>query len=217
MKQVAYVLIGLLVGFILAGALFLVARLPDGKPVALEPSPTKVSIEVQVLGGVVHPGVYSFPDGSRVQDAITAAGGLLAGIDPNSINLVAKLQDGQQLNIAGGTSNTSSTGSTGSSPDNPFPVAPPSNSPFGVVPTSNLPFTVISTPVGSTVTPDLININTASLGVLDTLPGIGPSTAQKIIDYRNLHGSFSSITDIMNVAGIGPSTFDQIQGLITVN
>jgi competence protein ComEA len=201
MKQVAYVLIGLLVGFILAGALFLVARLPDGEPVALEPSPTKVSIEVQVLGGVVHPGVYSFPEGSRVQDAITAAGGLLAGIDPNSINLVAKLQDGQQVNIAGGTGSSS-----GESPDNPF----------SVIPTSNLPFTVISTPVGSTVTPNLININTAALGELDTLPGIGPTTAQKIIDYRNQHGPFGSITEIMNVAGIGPSTFDLIQGLISV-
>jgi competence protein ComEA len=211
MKQVAYVLIGLLVGFILAGALFLVARLPDGEPVALEPSPTKVSIEVQVLGGVVHPGVYSFPEGSRVQDAITAAGGLLAGIDPNSINLVAKLQDGQQVNIAGGTGSSS-----GESPDNPFSVVPSSNNPFSVIPTSNLPFTVISTPVGSTVTPNLININTAALGELDTLPGIGPTTAQKIIDYRNQHGPFGSITEIMNVAGIGPSTFDLIQGLISV-
>lgn len=215
MKQVAYVLIGLLIGFILAGALFLVARLPDGKPVALEPSPTKVSIEVQVLGGVVHPGVYSFPEGSRVQDAITSAGGLLAGIDPNSINLVAKLQDGQQLNIAGGTDTTGSTG--GQSSDSPFPVIPPSNNPFSVIPTSNSPFTVISTPVGSTVTPNLISINTAGLDVLDTLPGIGPTTAQKIIDYRTQHGPFGSITEIMNVAGIGPSTFDLIQGLITVN
>jgi competence protein ComEA len=202
MKQVAYVLIGLLVGFILAGALFLVARLPDGKPIALEPSPTKVSIEVQVLGGVAHPGVYSFPEGSRVQDAITAAGGLLAGIDPNSINLVAKLQDGQQLNIAGGTGSSNEL-----TPDNPF----------SVIPNSNLPFTVISTPVGSTVTPSLININTATISELDTLPGIGPTTAQKIIDYRNQHGPFGSITEIMNVAGIGPATFDLIQGLISVN
>ncbi len=191
MKQVAYVLIGLLVGFILAGALFLVTRLPDGKPIALEPSPTKVSIEVQVIGSVVHPGVYSFPDGSRVQDAVTAAGGLLAGVDPNSINLVAKLQDGQQLNISGG----------------PGLV-------FG--PTSSGPFTVIPTPGGSPSITDLVNINTATLSELDTLPGIGPTTAQNIINYRTQHGPFSSISDIMNVAGIGPATFDRIQGLISV-
>jgi len=201
MKQVVYVLIGLLVGFILAGALFLVARLPDGKPIALEPSPTKVSIQVQVLGGVVHPGVYSLPEGSRVQDAIAAAGGLLADIDPNSINLVAKLQDGQQLNLPGGTAGTSGNDS---------------NVPYTILQTSESPFTVISTPGGSSTT-SLININTATLSDLETLPGIGPTTAQKIIDYRTQHGPFSSITDIMNVAGIGPATMDRIQGLITVH
>ena len=202
MKQIAYVLIGLLFGFILAGALILVTRLPDGKPIALEPSPTKALIEVQVLGEVVHPGVYSFPEGSRVQDAIAAAGGLLAGIDPNSINLVAKLQDGQQLNIGGGTGE-----GPGSSPDGPFAVLPTSSGPFTVIPTpGSLPSTTV-----------LININTATLSELDTLPGIGPTTAQKIIDYRTQHGPFSNITDIMNVAGIGPATFDRIQDLISVN
>jgi competence protein ComEA len=199
MKQVAYVLIGLLVGFVLAGALFLVTHVPEGSPVALEPSPTKVSIEVQVLGGVVRPGVYSFPEGSRVQDAITAAGGLLADTDPNSINLVAKLQDGQQLVLPGGTGAIST--STG---------------PFSVIPTESGPFTVIPTPGGSTIPSTLMNINTATLSDLETLPGIGPTTAQKIIDYRTQHGPFSSITDIMNVAGIGPATFDRLQGLITV-
>ena len=154
----------------------------------------------------LHPGVYSFPEGSRVQDAITAAGGLLAGIDPNSINLVAKLQDGQQLNIAGGTS-----GAAGVLVPSEFPILIHHSA---VLPTSNSPFTVISTPVGATVTPDLIDINTATLVNSNTLPGIGPTTAQKIIDYRTPHGPFSNITDIMNVAGIGPATFDRIQGLI---
>ena len=200
MKQIAYVLIGLLVGFILAGALFLVTSLPDGKPVALEPPPTKVSIEVQVIGGVARPGVFSFPEGSRVQDAITAAGGLIVGIDPNTINLVAKLQDGQQLNVAGGTGESSPPGSNG---------------PFSVIPTSGGPFTVIPTPGGSPSTTDLININTATLSDLESLPGIGPTTAQKIIDYRTVHGPFNAISDIMNVAGIGPATFDRIQGLIS--
>ena len=101
-----------------------------------------------MLGGVVHPGVYSFPEGSRVQDAITAAGGLVADVDPNSINLVAKPQDGEQLNIAGGTSEAAGA----------LPGAL-SNSPFTVLPTSSGPFTVIPTPAGSIITPDLIDIN----------------------------------------------------------
>jgi competence protein ComEA len=189
MKQIAYVLFGLLFGFVLAGAIFLVTHLQEGTAVVLEPSPTEVQIEVQVIGGVVHPGVYTFPEGSRVQDAITAAGGLLAETDPNSINLVVKLVDGQQLEIPGGAGGT------------PPPV------PFSVIPTSGT----------ASSTSNLININTANLALLDTLPGIGPTTAQKIIDYRTAHGPFPNIQDLINVPGIGPATLDRLQGLITTN
>src|SRR5512143_2323489 len=103
MRQIAYMLIGVLAGFILAGAIFIVARLPSGKPIALEPSPTKAPIEVHVIGAVVRPGLYTLPEGSRVQDAIDAAGGLLSETDANSINLAAKVEDGQQLQIGSGT------------------------------------------------------------------------------------------------------------------
>lgn len=190
MKQIAYVLIGLLFGFVLAGVLFWVTHLQQGTAIVLEPAPTKIPIEVQVIGGVVRPGVYTLPDGSRVQDAITAAGGLLAETDPSTINLVAKLIDGQQLVIPSGT-NTSGRATS-------IPL-----------------FSVISTPGNNLSSSQLININTATLEELVALPGIGPTTAQKIIDYRNLHGPFSNIEDVMNVSGIGPATFDRIQGLIT--
>jgi competence protein ComEA len=192
MKQVTYVLIGLLVGFILAGTLYWVTHMETGTAVALEPSPTNAPIEVQVIGGVVRPGVYTLPEGSRVQDAVTAAGGLLSEIDPNSINLVAKVEDGQQLEISNGTTAGVSTPSTS-------------------------PFRVLSTPRSNSSATDLININTADLTKLESLPDIGPTTAQKIIDYRNLHGDFTNIQDILNVSGIGPATFDQIQDLITTN
>ena len=191
MKQIVYVMIGLLSGFVLAGALFFVARAPSGKAVTLMPSPTKEPIQVHVIGAVVRPGVYAFTEGSRVQDAINAAGGLLAEADPNSINLAAKLEDGQQLDVPFGEG------------------AAPSSS-------SNAPFTVLSTPGASTSTQDLLNINTASAEDLDSLPGIGPTTAQKIVDYRDQHGPFEHIEDIMNVAGIGPATFDNIKDLIAV-
>ncbi len=192
MKQTFSILIGLLLGFILAGTLFWVTHMETGTTVALEPSPTKAPIEVQVIGGVVRPGVYTLPEGSRVLDAVTAAGGLLAETDPNSINLVAKLEDGQQLEISNGTTSRAST---------------PSSSPFHV----------LSTPGSNSSATNLININTADLTMLESLPDIGPTTAQKIIDYRNLHGPFIHIEDIMNVSGIGPATFDQIQGLIKSN
>src|SRR5512143_2943761 len=151
MKQVAYVLVGVLIGFILAGAVFIVTRLPGGKPVALEPSPTKVPIEVHVVGDVVRPGLYELPEGSRVKDAIDAAGGLIADADPGSINLAEKLQDGQQLQIGTGTSITSSQST------NPG--------------TGTGPFTVLPTASATASTANLMNINTATETDLDTLPG----------------------------------------------
>jgi competence protein ComEA len=191
MKQIVYVLIGLLAGFILAGALLFVSRLPAGKPISLEPAPTKTPIEVHVIGAVVRPGVYSFPEGSRVQDAITSAGGLLTEANPDAINLAARLEDGEQLDV-------------------------PYKAGYAPTSSSSAPFQVVSTQGPSSSNADLININTATLEKLDSLPGIGPTTAQKIIDYRAQHGPFQQIEEIMNVSGIGPATFDRIKDLITV-
>jgi competence protein ComEA len=76
---------------------------------------------------------------------------------------------------------------------------------------------VIATPVETFIpTTDLININTATVDELDELPGIGPTTAQKIVEYRDSRGPFLSIDDIVNVSGIGPTTYDRIKTLITV-
>ncbi len=195
MKQVAYVLVGILVGFILAGAVFLVIQQPAGKPIVLEPPPTKVPIQVQVLGGVVRPGVYSLPEGSRVQDAVDAAGGLLANTDTSGINLAAKLEDGQQVEIPGGE--TSASGTTQQQQ-------------------GTSPFTVLATPVPTKPSSaDLININTATLAELQSLPNIGPTTAQNIVNYRIQHGPFATTDMILNVPGIGPATYDSIKSLIT--
>ena len=78
---------------------------------------------------------------------------------------------------------------------------------------------VIGTPVPEveTSTSEVININTASIAELDTLPGIGPTTAQKIIDYREQNGPFLNTEDIINVPGIGPGTYERIKDLITVD
>jgi competence protein ComEA len=198
MKNVLYVLIGVLAGFVLAGVLVFVSRAPTGAPITLQPAPTKAPIAVDVTGAVPRPGLYKFPEGARVQDAIDAAGGLLASANTSAINLAALLTDGQQLNIpyqSGGepVNNSSST------------VDLPSSS-------ATATSTVTSTDSSGA---DLVNINTATSQELDTLPGIGPTTAQKIIDYRTTNGPFSTIEDIMNVSGIGPATFDNIKDLIT--
>jgi competence protein ComEA len=193
MKSILYVLIGIIAGFVLAAVLLIVTRLPGGQPVTLEPAPTRAPIVIQIIGAVVKPGVYTLPDGSRVQDAVNAAGGLLAEADANSVNLAARLDDGQQVNI------------------------PSQNSSQNAPNTTSAPFNVVSTLTPTAVSStSLININTATVQQLDTLPGIGPVTAQNIVTYRQQHGPFQHIEDIMNVPGIGPVTFDHIQNLITV-
>ncbi len=190
MKNALYVLLGVMAGFVLAGALVFVSRAPAGEVIVLRPAPTTAPIAVHVIGAVPRPGLYTFLDGARVQDAIDAAGGLLAEADANLLNLAELLEDGQQLDI-------------------PYKA--------GSAPTEGpaLPGSVTSTPASNSGE-DLININTATLEELDTLPGIGLTTAQKIIDYRTVNGPFSTIEAIMNVSGIGPSTFEGIKDLITI-
>jgi competence protein ComEA len=186
MQSILKVMAGVLAGFALAGALIYISRSPTGDPVPLLPAPTDAPLVVQVVGAVPRPGVYEFPEGARIRDAIDAAGGLLTDAEVDALNLAEPLSDGQKLVIpvagdAGGTP----------APTVPGPTATPSNL-------------------------DLININEATLAQLDSLPGIGPTTAQKIIDYRTANGPFARIEDIMNVSGIGPSTFDKLKLLITV-
>ena len=190
MRSILTVLLGVLAGFILAGALFLVSRTPAGKPVELLPAPTKMPILVNVVGAVPRPGLYEFPQGSRVRDAVNAAGGLLTDADTAAVNLAAPLEDGQQLEIP------SLNGEAGGTPA-PAPTAAP---------------TRVAVPTAS----ELVNINTATLEELDKLPGIGPTTAQNIIDYRTEHGPFQRIEDLMNVPNVGPATFDRLKELITV-
>jgi competence protein ComEA len=196
MKRVLYVLVGVLAGSVLSGALLFVMRAPAGSPIVLEPAPTESPIAVHVIGAVPRPGLYEFAEGARIQDAIDAAGGLLAEANPDNINLAAKLEDGQQLTIPYTSGQEPATVGSGL-PGVDLPVA-----------------TAVGTATGNTA--ELVNLNTASLEDLDSLPGIGPTTAQKIIDYRTTNGPFNQIEDIMNVSGIGPSTFENIQDLITV-
>ena len=175
---------GILFGLFVAALIWVVARNPSGEAVTLRPVPTDTPIVVQITGAVPRPGVYAFPHGARVQDAISAAGGFLAEADKTGINLARVLEDGEQIDI-----------------------------PFGegasiVIPTPGEEVVTSST--------ELININTASQAELESLPGIGPTTAVKIIDYREANGPFLTTEDIINVSGIGPGTYERIKDLITV-
>jgi competence protein ComEA len=177
---------GILFGLFVALLIWVISRNPRGQAVTLRPVPTEKPIVVHVTGAVPRPGVYALAQGSRVQDAISAAGGFLADAEKGGINLARALEDGEQLDIpyAQGASPVIGT-------ESPVLTEPPSSA-------------------------ELININTASQSELETLPGIGPSTAQKIIQYREQNGPFVSTENIVNVPGIGPGTYERIKNLITV-
>jgi competence protein ComEA len=211
-------LFGLLLSLLVTGALLVVARRPPGHPVQLLEPPTPLPLRVHVTGAVVHPGVYALPRGSIWQDAINAAGGRTDLGDVSRINLAQSIVDGDQILvpelIPSATPRLSKTtpaptplsgaqAAVTVGPGTPSPTPPPTATPA--------PTTSSATDAGGK-----ININTATAAELDTLPGIGPTIAQRILDYRTAHGPFANIEDLMNVKGIGPATFDKIKDLITI-
>jgi competence protein ComEA len=182
-KTILYMVSGILFGLFIAALVWVVVRNPSGEAVTLRPVPTDQPIVVHITGAVPRPGVYALPEGARVQDVISAAGGFLAEANKETINLARTLEDGEMLDI-------------------PFMEG------FS-------PVLATEAPVIVEASSELININTASSIELENLPGIGPTTAQKIIDYREQNGPFLSIEDIINVSGIGPGTYERIKLLIT--
>lgn len=186
LKPILYMVSGVLLGLFVAVLVWVVARNPSGQAVTLRPPPTEQPIIVQIAGAVPRPGVYALAKGSRVQDAISAAGGFLADADKTGINLARALDDGEQLEVPYLEGGSPVIGT-------PLPASTESSS-----------------------SAELIDINTASLAELDSLPGIGPTTAQKIIDYREQNGPFLAKEDIINVSGIGPGTYERLKDLITV-
>jgi len=144
-------------------------------------------IIIDISGAVIQAGVYRMENGSRVNDVLIKAGGIHEGAD--------KLWVQKQLNLA-------STLSDGQKIYIPFAgeIDYSENSVLGELETQS----------------DKININTATETVLDSLPGIGPVSAKRIIDYRNENGEFSNIEDLKKVTGIGESLFDKIKDSIYV-
>ena len=149
-------------------------------------TPTPAPIRVHVSGAVCQPAVYELPTGSIVQDAVNVAGGPASDADLDHINLAVELRDQQQVYVP-------RQGET-----NPPPVISGGGAGDGEA-------------VGA-----LVNINTATAVELETLPRIGPATAQRILEYREANGSFEAIEDIQNVPGIGPATFEGFRDMITV-
>jgi competence protein ComEA len=154
---------------------------------------SSLGIVVHVAGEVNNPGVYTLSNSARMIDAVLAAGGATARADLEVINLATPLMDSSQIFVpAKGVAER--------------PVfARPQPGMNGVQSTQN-----------SSDSGGVVNINRASVTELDALPGVGPSTAQAIVDYRTTNGPFSSPEDLLNVKGIGPAKFEAMRKLVGV-
>jgi competence protein ComEA len=172
---------------------------------SVAPSPQGTApLVVYVCGAVRAPGVYTFSPGARVADLIDRAGGATGAAALETINLAALLTDGQQIvvprrgDVAAGA-----------------PPAPGADASAGAASVTSAGATQGSGAVTGGAA-SLVNLNTASLSELDALPGVGPSTAQKIVDYRTANGGFKSVDDLKNVSGIGDVRFAELKDLVTV-
>lgn len=178
-------------------------------PVEQAPA-ASTSIMVHVCGAVLCEGVYELPSGSRVVDAVKAAGGFTADADSSYVNQASVLEDGSKLRIPTAEEVLSLNEGSLEGTDTAL-VA--SNDQYGVTGNSADSGEASSDSQGSS---DKININTASEAELMTIPGIGPSKAGSIVSYRQENGKFSSIEDIMNVSGIKEKFFSKIKDYIRV-
>ena len=147
-------------------------------------------IKVHVCGEVINPGVYEAEKGSRVIDLINIAGGGTEKACLDLLNLAQEAFDGQKIYVP--SQEEAAAGNIGA-------MSPASQG--------------IQGEGGNT---SIININTASSLQLESLPGIGPVTAGKIIDHREKYGAFKQIEDLMNISGIGPKKFEQLKDFIDV-
>lgn len=187
-KRVGDLLLGVLFGLLCAGLILLVCRPDPGKAVLLRPPPSPAPIKVDVEGAVHSPGVYALPPDSRVEDAVAAAGGCRPDAYRGALNLAEFLVDGSRIYV---------------------PIRRPT------APADELGSITEEAVYQLADGRQLIDINLASQAALETLPGIGPVTAQAILEYRQ-ENPFAVIEEIQQVPGIGAATYEQIRRYITV-
>lgn len=170
---------------------------PGGETGSAAP-PIVAEIVVSVTGLVAAPGVVTLAPGARVADAVAAAGGAAPGANLTGLNLAARLADGDSVVVG----STPAAGDLASGVTGTQSAAGPADAAAG------------GSSGGAT---GLINLNTADEAALDTLPGVGPVMAQNILAWRESNGRFSSIEQLQEISGIGPSRYAQISPLVTVS
>lgn len=180
------------------GSSSLGSRSADGPPSSLTAhiatTSTTAPLAVHVAGAVARPGLYYLPPGSRVADALGRAGGKLPRADLDRLNLAAKLVDGQKILVTRRGEPVPVDGGT---------VGGPGAGGQGVDNAASAPA-------------EPIDLNTADLAALDSLPGIGPATARAILEERARRGGFRSPRDLLRVPGIGEGRFARLKDRVRV-
>lgn len=187
MKRVQDVVLGGLIVLLVAGLIHWLAKPDRGAPLQLEPPPTPGPITIYIVGEVKQPGIYSIPVNSRLDSAVSAAGGLTENADLTAVNLADKLRDSQKVII---------------------PAVGDIQLQSGDVSKSH---TV------SADLPLIIDLNSANQEDFEKLPGIGPEKASQILRYRDENGPFKTIEEIQKVPGIGLQIFKQIEPYLIID
>lgn len=159
----------------------------DGVVVSTSEATTAPILLVHVWGAIANAGLYELKAGARVVDVVAAAGGFADDADPAGVNLARALEDGEQLHVPR----------------------------LGEVPPPAVSAPGPSSPGAATGTGALLNLNTATPAELEMLPRIGPAMSQRIVEWRDANGGFSSVDDLRNVSGIGEKTFEGLKELVT--
>jgi competence protein ComEA len=154
-------------------------------------------VVVSVVGLVHRPGLVTLEPGARIDDALTAAGGVLDGADLAGLNVARRLADGEQIVVG--------------------IAAPPGvSSPMGSSVTAESEKAPPTAGDGDTDAAGPVNLNTATVEELDTLPGVGPVTAAAIVAFRDANGSFTDVQQLGDVDGIGPARLEKLRDLVHV-
>lgn len=169
---------------------------PSGTPTPTPTATPAAPVVIHVAGAVAAAGVVELPAGARVHDAVEAAGGAQGDADLSALNLARVLLDGEQVYVP----------REGESPP-PAVAAPDGGTGSGAGEPGGEPGGQAAGPV---------NLNTATAEQLDTLPGIGPALAGRILDWRDLNGGFRSVDDLTEVSGIGPATLERLRPLVSL-
>jgi competence protein ComEA len=191
-RQVLVLGAGLLVALALVGTRLArtgeARQQPAAAPLAARAAvaPVASTLVVDVVGAVRRPGVYRVREGSRIEDAVRKAGGATRAADVSLVNLAAPLADGMQV-VVPRRLTAAGPGSAAAQPQS----------------------------AGSGSSAARVSLSVATVEQLDELPGIGPVTAQKIVDWRTAHGPFASVDALDDVPGIGQTRIEQLRDLVT--